>query len=166
MKGTSRRLAAPRILARAGLCLSLGVSLTMSGCMSLTPQLEPTDVSALEQVKDRGERERLYRQNAIKVHHEPLGRRYTKGDHPRSEKRSWQSLDKILRSDRNSAMALPDKKLARSRALAAGAGISSMLIVAGGAATARDGFNFQDVNARSEERRVGKECRSRWSPYH
>ena len=21
-------------------------------------------------------------------------------------------------------------------------------------------------NARSEERRVGKECRSRWSPYH
>ena len=22
------------------------------------------------------------------------------------------------------------------------------------------------VNARSEERRVGKECRSRWSPYH
>ena len=24
---------------------------------------------------------------------------------------------------------------------------------------------FKDV-ARSEERRVGKECRSRWSPYH
>ena len=23
-----------------------------------------------------------------------------------------------------------------------------------------------DVVARSEERRVGKECRSRWSPYH
>ena len=22
------------------------------------------------------------------------------------------------------------------------------------------------VNVRSEERRVGKECRSRWSPYH
>ena len=22
------------------------------------------------------------------------------------------------------------------------------------------------VNERSEERRVGKECRSRWSPYH
>ena len=22
------------------------------------------------------------------------------------------------------------------------------------------------MNARSEERRVGKECRSRWSPYH
>src|SRR6266478_4831621 len=24
----------------------------------------------------------------------------------------------------------------------------------------------QDRNSRSEERRVGKECRSRWSPYH
>ena len=23
-----------------------------------------------------------------------------------------------------------------------------------------------DINYRSEERRVGKECRSRWSPYH
>ena len=23
-----------------------------------------------------------------------------------------------------------------------------------------------DIYARSEERRVGKECRSRWSPYH
>ena len=29
-------------------------------------------------------------------------------------------------------------------------------------------FTYQELldNARSEERRVGKECRSRWSPYH
>src|SRR5574337_1302853 len=26
--------------------------------------------------------------------------------------------------------------------------------------------NFQKSSGRSEERRVGKECRSRWSPYH
>src|SRR5258708_30535864 len=26
--------------------------------------------------------------------------------------------------------------------------------------------DYVDVNSRSEERRVGKECRSRWSPYH
>ena len=26
--------------------------------------------------------------------------------------------------------------------------------------------NYKEYNARSEERRVGKECRSRWSPYH
>ena len=25
---------------------------------------------------------------------------------------------------------------------------------------------FEDLEERSEERRVGKECRSRWSPYH
>ena len=25
---------------------------------------------------------------------------------------------------------------------------------------------FGDCDDRSEERRVGKECRSRWSPYH
>src|SRR3712207_1328140 len=29
-----------------------------------------------------------------------------------------------------------------------------------------DGLKVQDVTSRSEERRVGKECRSRWSPYH
>src|SRR5256885_17138354 len=27
-------------------------------------------------------------------------------------------------------------------------------------------FPFTEPSARSEERRVGKECRSRWSPYH
>ena len=25
---------------------------------------------------------------------------------------------------------------------------------------------ISDIDLRSEERRVGKECRSRWSPYH
>ena len=30
-----------------------------------------------------------------------------------------------------------------------------------------DAFLVKEVNiTRSEERRVGKECRSRWSPYH
>ena len=27
-------------------------------------------------------------------------------------------------------------------------------------------FSFLEIDGRSEERRVGKECRSRWSPYH
>ena len=31
--------------------------------------------------------------------------------------------------------------------------------------TRKDAHNFT-VPKRSEERRVGKECRSRWSPYH
>ena len=29
-----------------------------------------------------------------------------------------------------------------------------------------DGLGFHTSEDRSEERRVGKECRSRWSPYH
>ena len=29
-----------------------------------------------------------------------------------------------------------------------------------------DSFNSELKSSRSEERRVGKECRSRWSPYH
>ena len=35
-----------------------------------------------------------------------------------------------------------------------------------GADQRNKGRNYLDENARSEERRVGKECRSRWSPYH
>ena len=31
---------------------------------------------------------------------------------------------------------------------------------------ARDAISLKCVLLRSEERRVGKECRSRWSPYH
>src|SRR2546427_12500653 len=30
----------------------------------------------------------------------------------------------------------------------------------------RDGREYRLIDTRSEERRVGKECRSRWSPYH
>src|SRR2546425_13093268 len=30
----------------------------------------------------------------------------------------------------------------------------------------RPGATTRDIALRSEERRVGKECRSRWSPYH
>ena len=37
------------------------------------------------------------------------------------------------------------------------AGLSIMLV---------DGNRFKMLRVRSEERRVGKECRSRWSPYH
>ena len=40
-------------------------------------------------------------------------------------------------------------------------------IVVGGNTTLSANFSsLQDGNPRSEERRVGKECRSRWSPYH
>ena len=32
--------------------------------------------------------------------------------------------------------------------------------------TAIDLYSRKRISSRSEERRVGKECRSRWSPYH
>ena len=34
------------------------------------------------------------------------------------------------------------------------------------ACLAATGMSVNDMKERSEERRVGKECRSRWSPYH
>src|SRR5712692_7090840 len=40
------------------------------------------------------------------------------------------------------------------------------MIVCNGLALARAGITRATPDPRSEERRVGKECRSRWSPYH
>ena len=44
--------------------------------------------------------------------------------------------------------------------LSASAAESSVLMASGGVAS------VLETERRSEERRVGKECRSRWSPYH
>ena len=38
--------------------------------------------------------------------------------------------------------------------------------VKGGTTLSRVSFTPTVTQSRSEERRVGKECRSRWSPYH
>ncbi|PCC73271.1 hypothetical protein SAMN02745121_03002 [Nannocystis exedens] len=114
--------------------------------MSLTPQLQPTDFAKLETIKDRAEREKALKENWIFRHEEPQGTRYTKGLHPLATKRSWQSLDAILRSDKNSAEALPYKELRRSRILAALGAVTGLLFVASGAATAREGFDFQKLN--------------------
>src|SRR5256885_17129487 len=48
---------------------------------------------------------------------------------------------------------LPAYRLARVRQALAPSGLGALLC-------------FDQHNIRSEERRVGKECRSRWSPYH
>jgi hypothetical protein len=117
-----------------------------SGCMALSPQLPPTDYAALEQVEDRGERERLYGESVIVRHREPQGTRYTKGSNPDSEKRSWQSLDVVLRSDQNSSAALPVKKLRATRILTALAIASSIVMVAGIAASAREGLDLDELN--------------------
>jgi hypothetical protein len=115
--------------------------------MTLTPQLEPTDFAQIERVAARGEREQAFRDNTIYRHEEPQGTRYTKGNIDGSTKRSWQSLDAVLRSDENSSAALPVKQLRRSRVFTALAIASSILFVAGVAATARDGFSFSSPSA-------------------
>src|SRR3712207_8917239 len=43
---------------------------------------------------------------------------------------------------------------------------SSLLHLTGATLVAEEGTVFNAFAGRSEERRVGKECRSRWSPYH
>src|ERR1035437_8702580 len=77
----------------------------------------------------------------------------------------------------SSAAMLPSSRLAQARL------VVRVLVEAGGATgrpkaaiihpivfvvreTRRLRRGSQDWAARSEERRVGKECRSRWSPYH
>ena len=39
-------------------------------------------------------------------------------------------------------------------------------MVVGGAMPVGEVLKLEAIDPRSEERRVGKECRSRWSPYH
>jgi hypothetical protein len=113
--------------------------------MTLTPQLEPTDLARLERVESRQDRDAAFRDNSLYRHEEPQGTRYTKGNLDGTPKRSWQSLDAVLRSDENSSAALPVKHLRRARVFTGLAIASSVLFVSGVAATARDGFSFREV---------------------
>jgi len=113
--------------------------------MTLTPQLEPTDLARIERIEARVDRDAAFRDNSLYRHEEPQGTRYTKGNADATPKRSWQSLDAVLRSDANSSEALPVKQLRRSRVFTGLAIASSVLFVAGVAATARDGFSFREV---------------------
>ena len=63
------------------------------------------------------------------------------------------------------------RKTRFGKPLAHGLLLASMTALGASSATHRiDGFIFVEQGSRflkrSEERRVGKECRSRWSPYH
>lgn len=124
----------------------LGLAQAGSGCMALTPQLPPTDYQALEQVEDRQEREQLYVENTIYAHAEPQGMRYTKGTNAAATKRSWQSLDAVLRSDATASSALPTRQLRLSRLFTALTIVASIVTVAGAAASAREGLNLGELN--------------------
>jgi hypothetical protein len=114
--------------------------------MALSPQLPPTDFEALERVTDRDERDRLYTQNAIYRHGEAQGTRYSKGNQAAAAKGSWQSLDKILRSDSNSSAVLPSRELGLARLFTALTIASAIVTVAGGAASAREGLDLKRIS--------------------
>ena len=44
--------------------------------------------------------------------------------------------------------------------------VVSCFVSCGSSPTEASSLLTADIRGRSEERRVGKECRSRWSPYH
>jgi len=114
--------------------------------MSLAPQLRPTDFQKLETLTDREDRERAFADSAIYRHEEPQGIRYTKGTSVMVTKRSWQSLDAILRSDASSSAALPKRDMRISRVFSALTVVAGILTVAGTAASAREGLDLQQLN--------------------
>lgn len=114
--------------------------------MSITPQLHPTDVVALEQIEDYDERNQAYNDNAIYRQKDARGVRYVKGTRLGARPRSWQSLDLILRSDRNSAAALPEKKLRAARVLTGFLVASGIVLFGGIAASAREGLDLEQIN--------------------
>ncbi len=136
---------APRLRVAAAL---VGVSMALSpvGCMTLAPQLPPTDFEQLEQVDDRQERETQYAEQQIYKQELPQGTRYTKGTDTTATPRSWQSLDVVLRSDANAAAALPTRQMRRSRLFAALTVAAGILTIAGAAASAREGLNLGDID--------------------
>lgn len=124
----------------------MALALVASGCMALTPQLAPTDFASAERVADRDAREKLYAESAIYRHDLPQGTRYTKGTSVSAEKRSWQSLDAILRSDAAAYEALPQRKLRLARLFTALGLATSLVTVAGIAASAREGLDLQRLD--------------------
>lgn len=120
----------------------LAMSVSLSGCMSLTPQLHPTDMAELEQIEDRDERDQAYIDNQIVRTSDARGVRYTKGHRVGARPRTWQSLDLILRSDRNSAAALPENKIRAARVLTGFMIATSLVVIGGIASSAREGLDL------------------------
>ncbi len=135
-----------RSLATSAIAATFAAS---TACMSLSPQLAPTDYRALAHIEDRSERERAYNENAIFRHETPAGPRFTKGNDPAATPRTWQSLDAVLRSDHNASAALPYRDLEIVRIFTALALLGVAGAVAGAAASAREGLDFSRMTARA-----------------
>ncbi len=127
----------------------IGLALGLAGCMAITPQLHPTDIEALEALEDRDEREAAYEDNLVYRENDLRGVRYVKGQRVGARPRSWQSLDAVLRSDRNSAAALPDRPLRVARVLTGLLATSAIVMVGGIAASAREGLDLSRLTGTS-----------------
>jgi hypothetical protein len=134
---------------RLRVCFTGLIGLALAGCMSITPQLHPTDVAALEQLEAREDREAAYEDNYILRETDARGVRYVKGQRVGARSRSWQSLDAVLRSDRNSAAALPDRPLRVARVLTGLLAASAIVTVGGIAASAREGLDLSRLSGTS-----------------
>src|SRR2546430_17612433 len=92
---------------------------------------------------------------------------------PRSTLFPYTTLFRSFRAACGTSFAVPAVARCAADVLAAYPDSSANLVRALVAASAREPTGAQTINdittrrrLRSEERRVGKECRSRWSPYH
>jgi hypothetical protein len=128
---------------------TLACTLPALGCTSIVPQLHPTDVERLEQLESREDREQAYEDNYIHRTDDLRGTRYVKGERVGARPRSWQSLDAILRSDRNSSAALPDRPLRVARVLTGLLATSAIVMVGGIAASAREGLDLSRLTGTS-----------------
>src|SRR6266511_5610029 len=84
---------------------------------------------------------------------------------------SWQRIDLHLHTPGVSTFHAPDgadlsSDLGRNAVAKAYVDQLREAGIAVGALTDYNGIRIKWFDVRSEERRVGKECRSRWSPYH
>ena len=83
------------------------------------------------------------------------------------EEATIDALQEKMASGAETARSLAEKYLARIEALdRKGPALRSVLEVNPDALAIAESLDAERREKRSEERRVGKECRSRWSPYH
>ena len=75
----------------------------------------------------------------------------------------YEYLYKCIKNDILLGNIRPGEKLPSKRTFAKNLGISVITVENAYAQLVAEGYLY---SMRSEERRVGKECRSRWSPYH
>ena len=132
------RQVSPCHLARVAGVSVLSCSL---GCTAIVTQIPPSDLASLEKLESREDREQAYEEHRIVRHKELSLVNYTKGDALNSERSGWASLDLVLRSDRNSAAALPEKRRRTAGVMVGLAAAGGVATTAGIAATAGEGLD-------------------------